>query len=242
MKIDLDGLKSLFQEHGSAEPSQTRGPCPEPEKIVALLRSQLPRRKAEKIIDHIFGCSRCGQEFRFLLGVFREEKILIQEIERWLTDRSLSSEAKNVSPPAGKGRKGWPFVRSWSWRTASVVAAGLIMAVLIFSLLVLRHVEEFRTDFLARVELIEPMGEEIPRASLVFHWKSLRRAESYAVSIYDDNLNLVWKSVRIPDTRLILPAEVTFALVEGKRYFWMVTAFSDGREIGSSVKKFILKR
>jgi len=237
MKIDLDSLKCLYQAQTQLKP-RPDGDCPDPKLLVSLLRSELSRKKAEKIIDHMLACPNCREEFRFLLGVFRAEKTLIDELEVWLKEKSFS-----VGPEKKPSRfrvKRWPpFLRRGPWPAVTVATAGFLVVISVLLVLVFRHPEKYRADSSVRVELLEPVDEKVSLSSPVFLWKSVRGAHSYILQLFDQNLKLLWKSDRIFSTSFILPAEVAHRLSPGQVHFWMVVAFSDSEEVASSLERFV---
>lgn len=241
MKIDSDSLKSLLQSQSRSGQPGSRQDCPDPEKIIALLRSELPRKKAGRIIDHISRCPDCREESKFLIEVLRAEKALLEELSAWVGEaKSASPSHRTLAPVLGALRQGMSMVRGWSWKAVSLAAVAFLAIVLIFSSLVFRHPEKYRAETPVRVELIEPVAARISRSALVFRWKSLASADSYTLGIFEENLKPVWKSQRITRSTLILPTEVSLRLSLNKPYFWMVTAFAEGQEVASALGKFVL--
>lgn len=237
MKIDLDSLKSLYQSQKKTG-LLPNDHCPDPKQLVSLLRSELPRKKAGKIVDHVLACPDCREEFKFLVKVLRAEKNLIDELERWLKEKS-SSPSVERAPASFRAKRWLAVLRGWPWPAVSVAAAGFVVVISILFILVFRHPERYRADSTARVALLEPVDQKISLSSPLFRWKSVPGADSYMLQLFDQNLKPIWKSDRIFTTRLVLPAEVVSRLLPGHVHFWMVVAFSDGEEVASSLEKFV---
>jgi len=226
MKIDTAGLKSLFQAEVRSKPPGSREDCPGPEKIVWLLRSRIPRKKAAKIIDHISRCPDCAGELEFLLDVFRHEETFIQETKEWL---------------AGQKIPGWrSFSPRFSWRTASILAGSVLIVLAVLVAVILRVPEKYRAGSPAKIVLLQPAGEKMSRSSLVFRWQGVPGSEYYVIELFDEGLQPVWKSERIGQSRFIPPSDLLNRLIVEGRYFWMVTAFSGGEKTVSSLEEFIL--
>jgi hypothetical protein len=226
MKIDTAGLKLLFQAQARSKPPGLREDCPGPEKIIGLLRSELSRKKAARIIDHISRCPDCATELKFLLDVFRQEETFIQETKDWLANRKVLGQ-RSFSP-------------RFSWRTASVLAGSFLIVLAVLATVVLRVPEKYRAGSLARIVLLQPVGERMSRSSLIFRWQDVPGSEYYVLELFDEGLQPIWKSERISQNRLVLPSDVLNRLLAKKPYFWMVTAFSGGEKIVSSLEEFTL--
>jgi len=226
MKIDTAGLKSLFQAEVRSKLPGSREDCPGPGKIVGLLRSEVSRKKAEKIIDHISRCPDCVREIEFLLAVFRQEESFILETKAWLAGQKI------------RGRRG--FFPRFSWRTASILAGSVLVILAVLATVVLRIPEKYRAGPLAKIVLLQPVGEKMSRSSLVFRWQGIPGSEYYVIELFDEDLKPIWKSEKIGQNRFIPPRDIANRLSAKRSYFWMVTAFSGGEKTASSLEEFVL--
>jgi hypothetical protein len=226
MKIDTAGLKSLFQAQLRSKPTGPSEDCPGPEKIVGLLRSKASRKKAAKIIDHISRCPGCAGELQFLLDILRHEEAFIQETKAWLADRKVP------------GRR--VFSPRLSWRTASVLAGSVIIVLAVLATVILRVPEKYRAGSLAKIVLVQPVGEKMSRSSLVFSWQGIPGSEYYVIELFDEGLQPVWKSEKLSQNRFSPPSDLVSRLSAVRSYFWMVTAFAGGEKTASSLEEFVL--
>jgi hypothetical protein len=226
MKIDTAGLKLLFQAQVRQKQSGSRDDCPRPEKIVGLLRSEVSRKKAANIIDHISRCPGCAGELEFLLDVFRHEETFIQETKEWLDEQRIPVQ-RSYSP-------------RFSWRTASVLAGSVLIVLAVLTIVILRVPEKYRAGSLAKIVLLQPVGEKMSRSSLVFRWQDVLGSEYYVLELFDEGLQPIWKSEKISQNRLIPPSDLLNRLLAKRPYFWMVTAFSGGEKTVSSLEEFTL--
>lgn len=243
MKIDDNSLKAYYQAHVGAKKPLPGTACPSTEKLLGLLRSQLSRREATGIVDHISACSDCATEFQFLSEVLREESALIRDIGEWLAKRR---EAERESP---RDQRIFSFRRSLkvfsprlSWRAVSFLAGVAVVAVAVLSFLVFRAPDEFRSDGRERITLLQPVEKSMAKPHLHFKWQDVKEAEYYILEVYDETLLPVWKSERIAENSAVLPDAVVQKLPSERSYFWMVTAYFAGSEkITSPLEKFTLK-
>ncbi|HLK67451.1 MAG TPA: hypothetical protein VKU19_28640 [Bryobacteraceae bacterium] len=123
----------------AAEPRWTAGNHPEPEQLLLATEGQLASEKAEPVLDHIQQCWQCRSRVEsFSRGIeaylkFRETMLdpaAAPQPGGWLR---LSSRLAAVTEPTAAAKK--PFfarVPRGVWLAASLTAAGVIAAVLLY--------------------------------------------------------------------------------------------------------------
>lgn len=79
--------------------------------------------------------------------------------------------------------------------------------------------------------LRSPVGKVLLEQRPIFDWQPLAGANSYLVTIADDQLNEVATSGQLTNTNWKIP----IVLKQGATYSWQVTAFKDGQRITSPV-------
>jgi len=243
MRIDTDGLKAAYQDYVRHKTPSSLKDCPSPKKIVRLLRSGSSDKEATKIIDHISRCSFCFSEFEFLLEVFRQEKDFIQEVKKSLPNNDRSGRRKEPRQKSLGLRLDWrAFIPRFSWRAALLLAGFGLATFFMAKSFIFRPSEKYRTGSLAGIKLVKPVGENIPKAALVFKWKKVNGSNYYTVELFDQSLAPVWNSEKITEEFAILPKELATILEVNRPYFWMVTAYlTNGEKISSRLEKFIPK-
>ena len=75
--------------------------------------------------------------------------------------------------------------------------------------------------------IIGPYSTVISNDRPTFRWTALNGADSYTVSVYDADLNLIKTSDPLSEAQWQIPKR----LRRGELYTWMVTALKDGEEI-----------
>jgi hypothetical protein len=78
-------------------------------------------------------------------------------------------------------------------------------------------------------QLISPLARVITEDRPAFRWRALQDADSYVVSVFDENLNRVARSPSLTTTTWTSNVR----LKRGQRYSWEVRATRDGKEIAS---------
>jgi hypothetical protein len=78
-------------------------------------------------------------------------------------------------------------------------------------------------------QLVSPLARVITDERPTLRWRPLQRADSYVVSIFDENFNRVAQSPSLTTTNW----RSNVRLKRGDRYSWEVTATRDGKEIVS---------
>ena len=243
MKINSDELKTHYQAYVDSRKPNSRDGCPSGKKLLGLLRSRLSEKEGTRIVDHISACSYCAREFKFMAEILRNEAELLQDIGQFLP-RKISDEdqnkAKELFPGSRKIRR--LAFSHLSWKTAVLVSCFVIIGAIISVLLMLPSREEFRTDYLLKVELFQPVGESIYKSPLVFKWKKVRNSEYYVLELFDKALLPIWKSEKISTNYVVLPSKIFEKLEIGSSFFWVITAhFSNGEKARSRLEEFSLK-
>ncbi len=229
MKIDNQGLKTLFRANVHSNNPVSREQCPSAERLVGLLGGRASRRESTRLVDHISRCRFCAEELEFLVEARRSEKGLIQDIGQWL-DRK---ERDSLRPPL--------FSR-FSWGLASLLAVFAVVCVLLLRFIILPAPETYRADSQTKIELLEPVDIRVPRSNLVFRWRPLPNTEYYVLEIFDEALAPVWESGKIAANQAAPPREISGKLAAGRTYSWLVTAhLPNGDQIHSSLVGFVLR-
>ena len=93
------------------------------------------------------------------------------------------------------------------------------------------------------IALLSPKDDRSLSAPPVFRWQGRSAQDHYVLELFDDSLLPIWASGEIRDLQIRLPSEVYATLLPGRRYFWMVTAFSPrAKTEESKLGRFIIHR
>lgn len=229
MKIDDEGLKSVYRAHVRSITPVSREACPPAESMIRLLRGGGSRKHKTRLVDHISRCRYCAEEFEFLVQARRGEKDLIQSVGHWLGRKK-------------RDRLRPPLFSRFSWGLASLLAVFAVVCVLLLKFMILPAPETYRAGSKAMIELLEPVDTRVPRSNLVFRWKPLPDTEFYVLEIFDEALAPVWKSGEITANQAVPPQEISVGLAVGRTHFWLVTAhLSGGEQVHSSLVEFVLR-
>ena len=229
MKISHRDLKELYRDYLEDKPPVSRAKCPSTQDIADCLRGESSKNRRNQIIDHIFQCASCHEEFEFALEIIREE-------EKFIHDLSTIIKEKNH----GKKNK---FFQFQPFHPAWIYGFIFIMGVVLISLFV-HNISEERTYRGAEshsVTLITPNKKTILITQLEFEWKHVLNSDYFILEIFDESLYPIWKSDKITINHTLLSEEITNRLLKQKTYYWMVTAFlSDGKTIESRLQDFVI--
>ncbi len=228
MKIDDDGLKTLYRGYVDSQTPVSRDDCPSAEQLVQALRGTGPKKERARVVDHVSRCGECAREFEFGLETVRAESTLIREIG-----------GQDEPEPTGRRR---PFYLGLSWGLASLLVAVCAAGVLFWKLAISPARETYRANARTRLELIQPGQDPVRLASLVFRWQPVSDVKYYVVEIYDEALAPLWKSEPVVGNLAALAESLKERLVSGRKYFWMVSAhFAQGDALPSPLREFSLK-
>lgn len=242
MKIKDKDLKILYMTHTIAKSSPARKDCPSPEEFLHFFRSEKSKKTTAEIIDHLSKCYYCLQEFKLVSETLIKEKELNQEIKKILDlDNSKSDAKKRKNSMFLTLKKWWRSCSSrFSWKYASIFS-GTLLLIFIVSILIIKisGKQEYRGAMSPRINLIEPINKRYSKSILVFKWSEMKDSEYYILEVFNDTLYPIWKSNKILKNETHLPAEILIKLIENRKYYWMVTAFSyKGGKVESRIEGF----
>ena len=98
MRINLQGLRNLYQSYITESTQMDRENCPSPEILSECPQGQASQKNKNRVIDHISQCRFCLEEFQFILEIEREKKKLIQKISHHFIGHSKKRRAKAYFP------------------------------------------------------------------------------------------------------------------------------------------------
>lgn len=244
MRINNIGLKKIYRKYVEQIPVSDRKKCPSSIKIMNFFRGKLSERQKTKIIDHITNCPCCLEEFDFIL------KTLRFKLRKELEDLNSSEEAEDLSSLRLKiydilcelknRQKPSLFKLSFNYVSIGVILALLVGSILLFFRTGAKNIDEktqLRGEKKQMIELVGPLPAKIHSDSLLFKWKKVKGCKYYILELYDEKLNLIWKSGKISRNRLKLPHEVKNGLKDNKKYFWSVAAYSSTQKLSESLLK-----
>jgi hypothetical protein len=222
-------LKELYKAYAEDTASVSRAKCPSPHIITACIRGDLSRKKRNQIIDHVFQCALCHEEFALILEILREEKKFIDDLSPIIQEKKQAKEKK--------------FLRFPSLRPAWIYGFVFVSGAVLISIFIHNISEEYKyrgTDS-HTFNLITPNKKVNLEKQLEFEWNQVNSADYYILEIFDESLSPIWESGHIKGNRLALSREFTKRLFIQKTYYWMVTAFlSDGKATESHLQNFVI--
>jgi hypothetical protein len=226
MKTNDQELKRAYREYVQNTSGTRGGNCPGPEEIWSLFSGRVSGKRRARMVDHITACSSCFREFEAFLEISRAEGNLAREVQS-----RFRSQPRRI-----------PLPMVWRYVTALLIFIVVLAAVMLSTrwLGPAKQAEE-RGRLSGQLRLLAP-GQKPPlRAPLIFRWEEIARSEYYIIEIFDDSLLPFWKSSRLMGNSFELPSPVKEKLERRKRYFWMLTAFSQGgTKTESALEEFSL--
>lgn len=227
MKINHKDIKGLLRSYLEDRFPVSRAKCPLPDDITAFLRGKISKKRRNQIIDHIFHCAYCHEEFEFALKIIREEEKFINDLRTIVKEKEISKEKKHL--------QFFPFRPSW---LHSLI---LITVVAMLTLLVKNITEErkYRGADTLSIALVTPNQKVTLRNQLKFEWVDIQNSDYYILEVFDESLYPIWKSNKITVNSTQLSKEITNRFLKHKTYYWMITAIlRDGKIIESRLQDF----
>lgn len=229
MKISHNNLTRLYRSYLEDKIPISRAKCPSPQDITAFLRGECSKNRRNQIIDHIFQCAYCHQEFEFALLTIREEGKFMHELSTLIYEK--------------RHRKKKNSLGLFSFRFSWLYSLIFIAAVVLITLLVKNVSEEhkYRGNESSSIALITPNSKTKLDKNLKFEWQHFQNTDYYILEIFDETLYPIWKSDKIVLNQILLSKTIRDRLLKQKTYYWMVTAFlSDGKIIESPLQDFMI--
>jgi hypothetical protein len=229
MKINRKDLKELYMDYLEDKSPVSKVKCPSSQDIAACLRGERSRNKKNQIIDHIFQCDYCHEEFELILESIREEKKFIHYLNTIIKEK--------------KQRKWKKSYKLHKFRPAWIYGFIFVVGVILISVFVYNISEErqYRGAESHSVTLIAPNKKVSLEKQLEFKWNHVQNSDYYILEIFDESLYPIWESDKIKRDHTSLSEEITVKFLKQKTYYWMVTAFlSDGKTIESRLQDFAI--
>lgn len=203
--------------------------CPGIERIMAAVLSDLPAEEKQYIDNHAASCSMCSE-------LLRKAQEISFGIDRYV-DRY-----KILINQSGKGishrKKGlWSFIIGYK---PIVIPAALLFIILsgIFIFVPRNGLNTRTSRSNEQITLIRPVDTRVALADLQFVWKEVPNSKSYFIELFDETLNLVWRSSYCIKNEMIVPADIKDDLKPGL-YYWIVNAImNDDTSLKSDLKEF----
>lgn len=229
MKVSHKDLKGLYRSYLEDRLPVSRSKCPSPQDIIECLRAESSIKRKNSILDHIFSCAYCHDEFEFALETIREEEKFIHDLSTIIQKKRRRIENK--------------YVQFHQFRPAWIFGFIFIIGVALISLFLHNISEErkYRGAQPHSVTLVTPNENTILKPLFEFEWKHIQNSEYYILEIFDESLYPTWRSDKITVNHILLSREITNRLLKQKTYYWMVTAFlPDGKTIESRLQDFVI--
>ncbi|HNS05934.1 MAG TPA: hypothetical protein PK266_06095 [Candidatus Saccharicenans sp.] len=230
MKKTDQNLKNLLASSLEAKEMVSRAGCPAPEELAKLFDPQVSLELKAKIVDHLFDCPACRQEFELL----RLGENLAAEINKQLLPPQKSFRQKLCSV----------FSSSLFLKQVGAVATTLLIAFCFFYYLNNTAKKDEQVERKAQEIQNMMMFEEMVASEplhITLSWQPAEEALFYQVEVFNQNMYLVWQSPPTTETSLRLPEKIATDLKNGSYFFWQILIFcSDERIIDSPVRKVSL--
>lgn len=255
MKLREEDLKKAYR--ASLQEEAAGKLCPSTETLLNAFSAGLNEEEKIKIVDHVSECRLCLNKFKMIKEIMEGSKTLAVEWEGVaLTEaetallkqrakekiRELKEEHKKEEKEKSGGKRRTFLFKYWP--VPLVVGTGIIIiaAFLIFKFPPSRKEDIIRGREGKVIEFITPRGQ-IERLPIVFEWKALLGVKEYQVVLMDAELDVLWVSGRIGETRVELPFELGKTIQQGKPYYWKVLISKESGEIEESdLQKFKLEK
>lgn len=231
MKINSKELKKLFNDYLYKNEHESRITCPSFNELINIFTSNPFSLKRRKIIKHISKCPKCAEETKLIISIIKETDKLSKQANKIyssLLDNSIKKNHYRHSSIIPALKFSIPF---------SIIIIGIILVFFFLQ----NRTPVLRGDKYPPVILISPINEIYDESIPVFNWEFSLQPDFFCLEIYDESLNLIWRSSKIFSTCYKLPINTLYCLKQNSLYYWSVTAFlPDSNKIESGLGRFKL--
>ncbi len=243
MRITKKQLIKYFKSYVSKNSSITRNKCPDIESIFTSFCDQTTESLKLKLLDHIANCSFCTKEFIFILRLQTKQDLFLNNHDFQKTvykafkinvQKKIFGLLKLFTPQKNN---------CYSIKHTLLALIGTFF-ILSASILIISNKNEY--SILQRSignwsSIISPIGNIYCSGQIDFRWDKLDRANFYIFELFDDSLELIWRSPSGHDTTYRLPTNIFHSLRLNTTYLWSVTAVIENNiRIHSPLTEFML--
>jgi len=232
MRINQSDLKEVYENYLKDRRVASGESCPSNEDILSWLRSKMPKREKNKIINHLVNCYDCSQEVRRLLNRIRKENGIIYEIKKCIDTSYAEPQQEALLPPI-----------RLSWKIVSFASTLVLLAAIgFFSVSYFSPKPRFRGGVSFVITPISPINKSFNANEPKFVWKGLPNMKRYFVEVFDSTLDLLWRSNTVLQHEVIPSNDLLQKLIPKETYLWMVTGVFEGEnKVKSRLIKFKIR-
>lgn len=223
MNRDNDILQKAFLASAASQQPLNRKRCPSLETIAGSFEPRASKRTKKLIVDHLSKCSCCREEFRFYHD--------LQQLHRTL--HQSEGEGSFIDSLDIPSEAGHPNTRPL-WSYASILLGLALISSVLLLFFQSTDISVIQRNQSTVVLLTYPLSSHDISEELTFRWKELPSAKEYVLELFDESLLPLWTSPRIQSLQFRLPPELNQKIAAGRRYYWMITAYSGPVKTGES--------
>ena len=234
MKTDSTQLAKIYNDHLIEKKAEPGAGCPEPERLVQCVMAEGSRKDRKEVLGHVAECADCARLLKCMLDVSGEiDRIAVRA-------KAFSGHPRSLEP-----REKRPVCARAPGKPAVVALVSLFgIAVITFSIIKLSERSAIRGGQDTQIQLVFPgAADSISIGDIRFEWEILPGAKFYAVELFDQTLELLWRSDPIKGSQAQLPETTGHRIVRGEPFFWRVTAVLENDiEVRSKLGEFLITK
>lgn len=208
---DASRIEALQQAFSSIPVGSSGEDCPEPERLWAAVRLELPPEERREIVRHTATCSACAEDWRVTWALWQKE----QEAE------AHDCDGKVLNGPWGAFKKSLP----------QVAAAALVLLAVGVGGVMLHQAPE--TTFRGHQEAVEQTrsqnldGASLPRERFLLRWEPTEGA-TYKIHLMRKNGDFIQAEPGLTTAEFMVPEDLLQDLKSGENVLWQVEIIAPG--------------
>jgi len=218
MSTDTSSLQKLQEAFTSIPAGSPGGDCPDPDRLCAAVRLELPPEERREIVRHTAVCAACAEDWRVSWAFWKKE----QESD------GNGSGGKVLNGP-------WrAFKKSLKKSLPQVAAAGLVLAAVGVGGWLFQDAAQpdahrsgrSLAPASAATELLTDEGAVFAKDQVRLAWTPGPEGSRYKVEILTLDGQLLFSAANLTDPRLEVPADELAQTSSTGELYWQVTWFA----------------
>lgn len=208
MKTDMGQIETLQQAFTSMPAGERCEDCPDPGRLWAAVRLELPAEERRRIVQHLAVCTACAEDWRVTWKLSQEQQ-----------GTEAPSNGELIPGPWTRIQEAWPQVAAAALVVLAVGTGGFV-----FHKAPESSFRGHSEQTAQQAEGVTPDGAVLPRDEFVLRWPATEGAEYELLVMTESGVRLATKS-GLRESEFRVPLEKLGEVPSGTQLHWHVTVF-----------------
>lgn len=205
MKTDMGQIETLQQAFTSMPAGERCEDCPDPGRLWAAVRLELPAEERRRIVQHLAVCTACAEDWRVTWKLSQEQQ-----------GTEAPSNGELIPGPWTRIQEAWPQVAAAALVVLAVGTGGFV-----FHKAPESSFRGHSEQTAQQAEGVTPDGAVLPRDEFVLRWPATEGAQYKLVVMTEDGETLE-EGRELQEAEFHVPPEVLQDCPSGSTILWQV--------------------